>query len=372
MTEFTQLDYRHMARALQIARRGLYSAHPNPRVGCVLVAGGESVGEGWHALTGAAHAEVLALEAAAGRARGATAYLTLEPCAHTGRTGACADALIAAGVGRVVAAMRDPFPQVAGNGFEKLRAAGISVDIGLMQDEARELNRGFLSRVERGRPWVRLKMASSLDGATAMLSGESRWITGAAARRDVQRLRAQSGAILTGVGTVNADDPALTLRDDFAGMPQPMRAIVDSRLSINRNAKLLQDGGRTVLFCADDSRREDAADLDTEIVKLPARGGRPSLLAVLRHLAEREINDVLVEAGPTLAGGLLMAGLVDELVIYQAPHIMGTETRRLAVTPGWSRLADRLQLRVTDRRAIGADLRITALPTASFADNTGT
>ncbi|MCB1844058.1 MAG: bifunctional diaminohydroxyphosphoribosylaminopyrimidine deaminase/5-amino-6-(5-phosphoribosylamino)uracil reductase RibD [Halioglobus sp.] len=359
-----------MARALQLARRGIYSAHPNPRVGCVLAVGGEIVAEGWHALTGKAHAEVLALEAASGRARGATAYLTLEPCAHTGRTGPCADALIAAGIRRVVAAMRDPFIQVAGNGFEKLRAAGLSVDVGLMQDEARALNRGFLSRVERSRPWVRLKMATSLDGATAMLNGESRWITGEASRRDVQRLRAQSGAILTGVGTVNADDPALTLRDDYAASPQPLRAVVDSRLSINRDARLLQDGGITVLFCTDDGDREGIPGASAEIVRTPANDGRPSLAAVLRNLAERKINDVLVEAGPTLTGSLLTAGLVDELVIYQAPHIMGSETRGLAATPGWSRLADRLQLQVTDRRAIGADTRITAVPTIPPSDTT--
>lgn len=353
-----------MARALQLARRGEFTARPNPMVGCVLAVGEEIIGEGWHAEAGGPHAEAAALLAAADRARGATAYVTLEPCAHTGRTGPCADALIRAGVKRVVAAVQDPFPAVAGQGFAKLRAAGMAVDVGLMQDAARDLNRGFLSRIERGRPFVRLKMASSIDGATAMTDGTSQWITGAAARHDVQRLRALSGAVLTGAGTARADDPQLTVRDTFPGGRQPLRVLLDSRLTIEQRARMLQDGTATLVFCVDDSDRERFAATNAEIVKVAAKDGRPSLPAVLEELASRQVNDLLVEAGPTLAGSLLMADLVDELVIYQAAHIMGSQTRGLVVTPDWTKLLDRLPLRITDRRVVGSDFRITAEPAA--------
>ncbi len=362
MTPFTTVDYRHMARALQLARRGLYSTQPNPRVGCILASGAEQIAEGWHQRAGEAHAEIAALAVAGKRARGSVAYVTLEPCAHHGRTGPCAEALIAAGVSRVVAAMPDPNPQVAGAGFDKLRAAGISVEVGLLQAAARKLNQGFLSRFERGRPFVRLKLATSLDGATAMLNGESQWITSAAARRDVQRLRAEAGAVLSGIGTVAADDPSFTVRDERFGNRQPLRAIVDSSLSISVTAKLLREPGATVLYCVDNSNASSLAASNVDIVKIAAEDDWVSLGAVLEDLAQREINDVLVEAGPTLAGSLLTANLVDELVIYQAPHIMGSESRSLAVTPEWTQLANRLGLHVVDRRAVGCDWRLTAVP----------
>jgi diaminohydroxyphosphoribosylaminopyrimidine deaminase / 5-amino-6-(5-phosphoribosylamino)uracil reductase len=369
MTELTTDDYRFMARALQLAERGRYSAMPNPMVGCVLVRGAEVVGEGWHRKAGEAHAEVVALQNAGGNARSATAYVTLEPCAHEGRTGPCADALIAAGVRRVVAATDDPFPDVAGKGFDKLRAAGIAVQIGLLQAQARRQNRGFFSRVDRGRPFVRLKLAASLDGATAMLSGESQWITSSAARRDVQRLRAESGAILTGIGTVRADDPALTVRDQRFPKRQPLRAIVDSRLSMPADARLLAAPGNTVVYSVADGVVAGLASATTEVVRFAADNGRVPLQKVLQDLGARGINDLLVEAGPALAGSLLTAQLVDELVIYQSPHIMGSETRGLATTPAWTQLGKRLELRVTDRRAVGRDWRITALPGSHHQGN---
>ncbi|MEQ8206118.1 MAG: bifunctional diaminohydroxyphosphoribosylaminopyrimidine deaminase/5-amino-6-(5-phosphoribosylamino)uracil reductase RibD [Woeseia sp.] len=371
MTDFTQQDYRCMARAMQLARRGEFTARPNPMVGCVLAVGEEIVGEGWHEEAGGPHAEVAALLVAADRARGATAYVTLEPCAHTGRTGPCADALITAGVGRVVAALQDPFPAVAGQGFAKLRAAGVTVDVGLMQDAARALNRGFLSRIERRRPFVRLKMASSLDGATAMSAGESQWITGTAARHDVQRLRALSGAVLTGAGTVKADDPLLNVRDPFPGGRQPLRVLLDSRLTIDHRARMLHDDTATLVFCIDDSDGGRFAATNAEIVKVVANDGKPSLQAVFEELTVRHVNDLLVEAGPTLAGNLLMANLVDELVIYQAAHIMGSQTKGLVATPNWTQLLDRLPLRVVDRRVVGTDLRITAVPAARPTTHTG-
>jgi len=351
-----------MARALALAVRGLYTTHPNPRVGCVLVADGRIVGEGWHAATGEPHAEVHALETAGPAARGATAYVTLEPCAHHGRTGPCCEALVAAGVGRVVAAMRDPHPSVAGKGLAALEAAGIATGTGLMEDAARRLNAGFLSRIERGRPFVRLKLAASLDGAVAMASGESRWITGEAARADVQRLRARSDAILTGSGTMLADDPSLTVRTPGLVRRQPLRVVVDSRLRTPPSAQLLSEPGETLIACADDAKREPLAAAGAEVARVAADGERVSLPALFELLAARPVNEVLVEAGPVLAGRLLESKLVDELVIYQAPHIMGSQTRGFAETPGWSTLADRMELEVTDRRAVGADIRITAVP----------
>jgi len=358
---YTADDHRYMAQALRLAAHGRYTARPNPVVGCVLVRDGAVIGEGWHARAGEAHAEVVALEAA-GDARGATAYVTLEPCAHHGRTPPCTDALIAAGVTNVVAAMRDPNPHVDGGGLGRLEAAGMSARVGLMEAAAARLNRGFVSRVTRGRPFVRMKVAASLDGATAMRGGESQWITGPAARADVQRLRARSGAILTGIGTVLADDPSLTVRDarfTAAGL-QPARAIVDSELRMPLSAGMLCLPGRTLVYCTDDSRREALEGEGGTVIRVGDPGGRVPLDAVLADLAGREINDVLVEAGPTLAGALLQAGLVDELVIYQAPHIMGHETIPMFETPGWRTLADRRALTVTDRRQVGTDTRITA------------
>jgi diaminohydroxyphosphoribosylaminopyrimidine deaminase/5-amino-6-(5-phosphoribosylamino)uracil reductase len=359
---FSATDSRLMSRALRLAHRGLHSTHPNPRVGCVLAKDGHVVAEGWHERAGEPHAEINALRAAGPEATGATAYVTLEPCSHHGKTPPCANALIEAGVSRVVIAMSDPNPAVAGQGIARLEAAGISVQVGLLESEAGELNRGFVARVTRGRPFVTLKVAASLDGATAMASGESQWITGADARRDVQRLRALSGAILTGAGTVIADDPALTVRDGSTGERQPLRAIMDSRLRTPPTAKLLREPGTTLIFCVDDDSRVTLEEAGAIVTKLPPVDDRVDPGAVLEQLAGRGVNDVLVECGPLLAGALLSGQHVDELVIYQAPHIMGSNTHRIAETPGWRGLSDRLALSISDVRRIGNDLRITARP----------
>jgi diaminohydroxyphosphoribosylaminopyrimidine deaminase/5-amino-6-(5-phosphoribosylamino)uracil reductase len=362
MAEFSAAESAFMARALRLAARGIYAAHPNPMVGCVLVRDGAVVGEGWHQAAGEPHAEINALNAAGANARGATAYLTLEPCSHEGKTPPCAPALIDAGVKEVVIAMEDPFPAVSGNGRAALEAAGIVVRCGLMQEAAQTLNAGFLSRVIRGRPVVRLKVASSLDGAIAMKSGESQWITGPEARADVQRLRARSGAILTGIGTVLADDPALNVRHeelDTRGR-QPVRAVLDSRLRMPLSAGMLAMPGKTVVYCTDDAGRQPLIDVGADVVCVKRAAGVADLQQVLADLADREVNDVLVEAGPTLSGYLLAQRLADELVIYQAPHIMGSETRSMFRTPEWTRLADRLALDITDLRRVGTDLRITA------------
>ncbi len=362
MAEFSAADSAFMARALRLAERGVYTAHPNPMVGCVLVRNSEIVGEGWHVRAGDAHAEINALRAAAGKARGATAYLTLEPCSHEGKTPPCAPALIEAGISEVVIAMQDPFPAVSGNGKAALAAAGIKVRSGLMEEAARALNAGFLSRVQRGRPFVRLKVASSLDGAIAMLSGESQWITGPEARDDVQRLRARSGAILTGIGTVLADDPALNVRHaalDMRGR-QPIRAVLDSRLRMPLAAGMLAMPGETVVYCSDDAKRQPLVDAGARVVRVQRAAGVLDAEQVLADLAGRDVNDVLVEAGPAVSGHLLSRRLVDELVIYQAPHIMGSETQPMFRTPGWRRLADRLALDIVDVRCVGNDTRTTA------------
>ena len=361
MTDYSAHDSAMMARALRLAANGRYTAHPNPMVGCVLVRDGSIIGEGWHRRTGDAHAEVNALEAA-GDARGASCYVTLEPCSHHGRTPPCVDALLAAGVRDVICAMADPFPAVSGDGIAALRTAGIDVRVGLMQRQAEILNRGYLSRVRHGRPFVRLKTAASIDGAVAMKSGQSQWITGPEAREDVQRLRAESGAILSGIGTVLADDPSFTVRHaklDTGGR-QPLRAILDSKLRMPGSAGMLCLPGTTVIYC---SRNDGAARLEdagAEVVQVAGKQGRLDLGAVLDDLGRRNINNLLVEAGPSLAGSLLALQLVDELVIYQAPHIMGSETISMFRTPGFSELADRRRLTITDRRRFGADLRITA------------
>ncbi len=361
MAEFTAADHRFMARAFELAAAGRYTARPNPMVGCVLVRDGQIIGEGGHRRAGLPHAEVLAL-AAAGDARGASAYITLEPCAHHGRTPPCANALVAAGVSEVTCAMQDPNPVVDGRGMSILRDGGIRVRSGLMQASAERMNRGFLSRVKRGRPFVRLKIAASLDGATAMRSGESQWISGPAARKDVQRLRAESGAVMTGIGTVLADDPLLTVRDGGLpeGVGQPLRAIVDTGLRMPLSASMLCLPGTTVVYCADDSDRAPLEDAGADVQRVAGTGHRLDLAAVLADLGRREVNDVLVEAGPTLAGALIEKALVDELVLYLAPHIMGSETQRMFVTPAWASLASRRALCITDRRQLGNDLRITA------------
>lgn len=340
----------HMAQALQFAERGRYTTFPNPRVGCVIVRDGEIVGRGWHERAGEAHAEVMALREAGERARGADLYVTLEPCSHHGRTPPCADAVLAAGVRRVVAAMADPNPLVAGKGLERLRAAGLAVEVGVLEAAARDLNRGFVSRMARGRPYVTLKLAASLDGRTAMAGGESQWITGPAARRDVHRLRAEAGAVLTGAGTVLADDPQLNVRGVEGASRPPDRIVLDSAGRVPASARVWSavDGAR--LF------HITAADVGA------AADGRVDLAAALALLARQEVNHVLVECGRVLAGAFLDAGLVDELICYLAPSVLGDAARGLASVPGLERLEQRVQLRFTDVRSVGPDLRITAIP----------
>lgn len=353
-----------MALALRLARRGVYTARPNPRVGCVIVNSGDVVGEGWHRKTGEAHAEINALAAAGRKANGSTAYVTLEPCSHHGVTPPCVNALIGAGVARVIAAMGDPNPRVAGSGFEVLRNADIEVSMGLLQADARKLNEGFVSRLERGRPFIRLKIAASLDGRTAMATGESQWITGEAARRDVQRMRAATGAVMTGIATVIADDPSLNVRDVSIGNDglQPLRVVLDSELKMPPSARMLSLPGGTAIFCVDDRNRQVLEDAGADIHVVSGAAGQADLSSVMGILAQLEINDVLVEAGPTLAGSLLAAGTVDELVIYQAPHIMGSETRGMVTTPAWRALEQRQALEIVDVRKLGEDIRITARP----------
>ena len=352
-----------MARALTLARRGLYSSDPNPRVGCVLLQNGDIVGEGWHERAGEAHAEVIALEAAGWRARGATVYVTLEPCCHYGRTPPCTKALLQAGVARVVAAMRDPNPQVAGQGLAILREAGVTVDCGLLEAEARALNPGFIQRMTTGRPWLRVKLAMSLDGRTALASGESQWLTGAAARQDVQRLRARSSAILTGIGTVLADDPALNVRLPET-IRQPLRVILDSRLRTPPTAQTLQLPGSALIVSAvaDPDRQAPLRAAGADITVVPNAGQGLELTAIMAELACRECNEVQVECGPTLAGALLQAGLMDELVIYMAPLLLGDQARGLFQLPELTRMEERRELELVETRAVGKDWRLRFRP----------
>lgn len=372
MTQATAESW--MARAMTLARRGLYTTDPNPRVGCVLVNDGRLVGEGWHRRAGEPHAEVHALRAAGQAARGATAYVTLEPCSHQGRTGPCAQALIDAGVTRVVAAMQDPNPQVAGRGLALLREAGIGVDVGLLEDEARALNPGFIARMSGGRPFVRLKMAMSLDGRTAMASGESQWITGPPARTEVQRLRARSSAVMTGVESIIFDNSRLTVRaeplqlDDAETivLRQPLRVVVDSRLRLPLAAACLREPGRTLIAtCTDDaSRREALEAAGAEVLLLAAdHAGRVDLAALLQHLADREqCNEVLLETGATLAGAMLGGDLIDEMYLFVAPTLLGGEARPLFALPGLERMAQQRALQIDDIRAVGRDWRVIARP----------
>lgn len=371
-------DHECMSRALQLAARGLYTTDPNPRVGCVIVRDGVVVGEGFHARAGEPHAEVHALRAAGDRAAGATVYVTLEPCSHHGRTPPCVEAVLAARPARVVIAMQDPNPKVAGNGIARLRAAGIAVDVGVLEAGARELNPGFIRRMETGRPYVRVKLAMSVDGRTAMASGESQWITGPAAREDVQRLRARSAAVLTGMGTLRADDPALTVRPadwtlgDY-GLPavevrQPLRVLLDRELTASPAARLFAgDGpvlviGDAVLLATPEGAARAAtlqACPGVAVIGLPVTGGHLDLTAVLAELGRREVNELLVEAGPGLAGAFVAARVADELVIYQAPVLMGSAARPLVELP-LAAMADKVPLVITDVRRIGPDIRMTA------------
>ncbi len=355
-------DLVYMTRALALARRGLYTTDPNPRVGCVLVRAGEVVGEGWHSLAGGPHAEIEALKMAGDKALGADCYITLEPCCHHGRTPPCSEALVRAGVRRVVVAMIDPNPRVAGQGLAQLRAAGIETVCGILEEQARALNRGFCRRMQSGRPWVTAKLAASLDGRTATASGESRWITSSAARRDVHALRAASSAILTGIGTVLVDDPALTARlDSGEEMLQPLRVVVDSRLRMPPAARMLGLPGRTLVatVAEDADRRAGLERAGAEVLVLQKDAeGRVDLAALLEALGRREINEVLVEAGPRLNGALAEHRLVDEWVVYLAPSLLGDAGLGLFHLPGVRTLADRIELEFKEIRRIGPDLRI--------------
>ena len=359
---FTAVDHGMMARALQLAELGLWTTSPNPRVGCVLVQAGEIVGEGWHEKAGEPHAEVHALRAAGDKAHGATAYVTLEPCSHTGRTPPCAEALIAAGVSRVVAAMTDPNPLVAGKGLAMLRAAGIETASGLLENEARELNIGFVSRMTRGRPWLRLKAAASLDGKTALNNGVSQWITGPEARRDGQRWRARACAILTGIGTVRDDDPQLNVRD-LETSRQPLRVVVDSRLETPLTARILQ-GGPVLIAGAIENAEKSALLRSTgaEVLILPNAAGKVELKDLLEALARRGINEVHAEAGFKLNGSLMREGLVDELLLYLAPCLIGHAASGLFNLPELATLDGKRLLQIRDLRQISEDIRLIARP----------
>ncbi|WP_428946243.1 bifunctional diaminohydroxyphosphoribosylaminopyrimidine deaminase/5-amino-6-(5-phosphoribosylamino)uracil reductase RibD [Pantoea sp. FN060301] len=364
-------DEIYMARALELARRGRFTTAPNPNVGCVIVRDNAIVGEGYHYRAGEPHAEVHALRMAGGKAQGATAYVTLEPCSHHGRTPPCCDALIAAGVGRVVVAMQDPNPEVAGRGMYRLQQAGIEVSHGLMMQEAEALNRGFLKRMRTGFPWLQLKMGCSLDGRTAMASGESQWITSPEARRDVQRLRAQSAAILSTSATVLADDPSLTVRWDElsaesqrvypeSDLRQPVRVILDSQNRVTPERKLIGQAGQTWLARHQADEREWPDNVEQFMV--PQHNGQTDLVSLLMLLGRRQINSVWVEAGAGLAGALIEAGVVDELIVYIAPKLLGDAARGLCHLPGIAHLAEAPEFIFSDIRQVGPDLRLTLTP----------
>lgn len=370
-------DRSFMSEALQLAQRGLYTTSPNPRVGCVLVRDGAVIGRGWHQWAGEPHAEINALRDAEkyyGSARGATAYVTLEPCSHHGRTPPCCEALVAAGIVRVVAAMQDPNPLVSGRGLDFLRQAGIAVEAGLLETEARQLNPGFISRMQRGRPWIRVKLAMSVDGRTAMASGESQWLTGPAARSDVQRLRARSCAIVSGVETVLRDNAALSVRAEELNLPnaeqiaqrQPLRVVLDSKLRLQPPARIFAQPGRLTIATLNDERRrwEQVVDAGAEILHVPPRVGgenRVDLQLVIDYLNSQQCNEVLVEAGPTLAGAFWQAGLVDWLTIYMAPTLLGSGGKPLLDLP-LTRMREQQRLEIDTIRAVGNDWRIDAFP----------
>ncbi len=352
-------DHRFMARALKLAEKGVATTHPNPRVGCVVTRNGVVVGEGWHRFAGEPHAEVNALRQAGKLANDGTLYVNLEPCCHQGRTPPCTDAIIRAGISRVVCAMEDPNPLVNRAGISALQRAGITVEVGTGHDQAKTLNRGFVRRLTSGVPWVSLKIAISLDGKTALASGESQWITSEDARRDAHRLRAASSAIITGIGTVLRDNPRMTAR--LPGVErQPLRVILDSRLSTPVDAAILDQPGDVLIFT--DPEYVGDADIydrkNVEVIGCAMRAGSLDLDAVLRELGEREINEVMLEAGSRLSGGMLASGLVDELVVYMAPDLLGEAARGMLRIPGIETMADKRTLTFRDVRRIGRDLRL--------------
>ena len=354
---FSPVDHAMMTRALELAEKGLCTAKPNPMVGCVIAKNDQIIAEGFHARAGEAHAEVNALAAAGGKARGATAYVTLEPCAHTGRTPPCSDALVRAGITRVVAALSDPFSSVAGRGFTALAAAGITTEEGLLAESARWLNRGFFSRTTKGRPWVRLKMAMSLDGRTALASGESKWISGEAARADVQHWRARSCAILTGLNTVLTDNPSLTVRDpQLQSCVHPIRVVLDTKGRIPAASNVLDSSVTTLLVHADDTVPDYRSDAQGFAVR--RINGHLDLAAVMTQLGQREINEVQVEAGSLLASGLLQAELIDELLLYVAPVLLGDLGRPLFADCNPLNMSERIGFRIRQAQMMGDDLRL--------------
>ena len=364
MTDFNPADHGHMAEALRLAEGGLYTTDPNPRVGCVVVKDGKVVGRGFHRKAGEDHAEVLALKEAGTAAKGATLYLNLEPCAHHGKTPPCAEAVAAAAPARVVASMTDPNPKVSGKGFEHLRAKGIQVDTGLMETQARALNPGFISRMTRGRPWVRTKLAVSLDGRTALANGVSKWISGEAAREDVHRWRARSSAVLTGIGTLLADDPSFSVR-----LPgewrQPMKVVVDTNLSTPADAKIFKQQPDAVYIATavdDPEEQEPLLAIGANIQVFPEKRGFMDLKAILETLAELECNEILMEAGAGMNGALLDAGMVDELILYMAPHLLGDSARGMFSLPPIGSMEERRELKIVDARMVGEDLRLILRP----------
>ena len=361
--KFSAFDEAAMRRALELAARGLYSTQPNPRVGAVLARDEEIVGEGWHARAGEAHAEPIAIRAAGERARGATAYVTLEPCSHHGRTPPCVDVLLAAGVRRVVYAVGDPNPKVNGQGARRLADAGVTVQSGLLAAEAESLNAGFLKRMRRGLPFVRLKIGASLDGRTALANGASQWITSKESRADVQHWRALSGAVLTSANTVLADDPRLDVRIDAPR--QPLRVVLDRRRRVRKTARILNPPGKVLLFAAATPRKRGAVEETlgaARIERVRTARAQLDLTRVMRRLAELEINEVLVECGPKLAGALLAAGLVDEWLLYMAPMLLGGTARPLAALPRLTRLADAPRFDIVESASVGPDLRLRLVP----------
>ncbi|MES9852562.1 MAG: bifunctional diaminohydroxyphosphoribosylaminopyrimidine deaminase/5-amino-6-(5-phosphoribosylamino)uracil reductase RibD [Candidatus Thiodiazotropha sp. L084R] len=371
----SDLDHRFMGIAIQLAKQGRYTTQPNPRVGCVLVKDGEIIGKGYHRRAGELHAERNALADAGEAARDSTAYVTLEPCCHQGRTPPCTEGLIEAGVKRVVAAMPDPNPKVAGKGFEKLEQAGIEVVSGVMQPQAEALNPGFIKRMTQGLPFVRCKMAMSLDGRTAMENGESQWITSTDARKDVHKLRAASHAIMTGVGTLIADNPSMNVRlsheelgiDDDLPIPHPVRVVLDPKFDAPVTAKMFELPGPTLVVSSDDNPVHGAAleAAGAQVITVPGDQNNLDLNEVLQFLADQEINEVLLESGAILAGAMLDQGLIDELIIYQAPHLMGDSARGLFSLPGIKQMSQRITLQIADIRQVGPDIRITAIPKQS-------
>ena len=353
-------DHEFMGQALELAGRGLYTTTPNPRVGCVIARDGVLVGSGWHEKAGLAHAEVLALKEAGDRARGATLYVNLEPCSHHGRTPPCVDAIVAAGIKCVIAAMQDPNPKVAGSGFARLRAAGIGIEHGLKEDEARELNIGFIARMTRGRPWVRMKIAASLDGRTALANGKSRWITGETARQDGHRWRARACALLTGFGTVRDDDPQFNVRGVDTPR-QPLKIVVDSKFETSPSARLLQEG-KTLIVGAVNEENKIAALRATgaEAIIIPNDHGKVELFRLMEELGRRELNELHVEAGTKLNGSLLQAGVVDELLVYLAPSVIGDSGRGMFHLPEITELSRASALKIREVERVGADLRILA------------